>query len=61
MDVELLQRQCNKLLIGMVGESLLERWWSSYNKAFNQTPKEQFSIDPTSVYKYLLKCAEGEW
>jgi hypothetical protein len=61
MDKELLKKRCDQLLIGMVGESLVDRWWDSHNKAFDQSPKKQFDENPQSVYNYLLRCAEGEW
>jgi len=38
----------------MVGEKYADRWWESYNLAFQKTPAEQWVIDPEVVYNYLL-------
>lgn len=61
MDKKELKYKCDRLLQSMVGINLVEKWWLSHNKAFNQTPKKQFDENPESVYDYLMRCAEGEW
>ena len=53
---------CDATLRALLGkEELVEKWWSSYNKAFDRTPEEQWSVDPMVVYQYLMQKAEGEW
>lgn len=58
-----IEAQCNALLKAMLGsDEFVKKWWESPNKAFcDDTPSVIFSVAPESVYKYLMKCAEGEW
>lgn len=61
MDKKTLREKCNILLQSLIGVELTEHWWTSHNKEFDQTPKQQFDINPESVYNYLLKHVHGEW
>lgn len=61
MDNKPLKWKCDRLLQAMVGTILADKWWNSYNRAFDQTPQKQFDDNPESVYNYLMKHAEGEW
>ena len=50
------------LVIAMVGADMADRWWNSPNKAFDgRTPAGQWLIDYESVYRYLMRSAEGDW
>lgn len=52
--------ECDKLIGALVGKENVNMWWSSPNKAFdNSTPAEVFSEDPKSVYEYLIWHAYG--
>jgi len=52
--------ECDRLIEAMVGKDLVNKWWSSPNKAFDgTTPAEMFSEDPRSVYEYLMWHAYG--
>jgi hypothetical protein len=52
--------ECDRLIEAMVGKDLVDKWWSSPNKAFDgSTPAEVFSEDPRSVYEYLMWHAYG--
>lgn len=53
---------CNELLFSMLGnKELVDKWWISYNKAFDCPPLEKWDKDSDSVYKYIMQCAEGMW
>lgn len=54
VEDEKLFNHCNNMLLALVGPNLVERWWESPNKAFdNQPPKEKWQDDPKSVWSYL--------
>lgn len=61
MDKILMRKRCEVLVIALVGENLSNRWWNSYNKAFNMTANEQYDIDPKVVYDYLMHYGFGGW
>ena len=57
-----MRARCEALITAMVGKELVPKWWNSPNKAFcGDTPEEIYSVAPSAVYAYLMKCAEGEW
>ena len=48
------QRSC-ALVVALVGRDYSEQWWNSANRAFDgKTPTEQWQIDYTTVYNYLM-------
>ncbi len=57
-----MRARCEALVIAMVGREMAEKWWNGPNKAFcDDTPEQIYSVAPSAVYAYLMKCAEGEW
>jgi hypothetical protein len=55
MMEKLIKERCDRMLLSLVGEEQVQKWWESPNKAFDDmTPCKQFQIDPLVVYKYLL-------
>lgn len=59
VSVEQMKRRSDVLLTALVGKELVEKWWESGNKAFDlKTPYEQWQIDPTVVYNYLMTHAQ---
>lgn len=59
---EVMRLRCEALLTAMVGKELADAWWNRPNKAFeDNTPAQAYSVSPSAVYAYLMKCAEGEW
>lgn len=62
MNEELMRKRCDALITAMVGKDLVEQWWNGPNKAFGgDTPEQIYSVAPSIVYAYLMKCLEGEW
>lgn len=56
------KQRSNALVITLVGGNLVDKWWSSPNKAFDmKTPEVMWIEDYTKVYNYLMCCAEGGW
>lgn len=54
-QVEKMKRYSNNILSALVGEALVEQWWQSPNKAFeDKTPNAQWDDDPNVVFQYLL-------
>lgn len=57
-----MRARCEALVVAMVGQDLAAKWWNGPNKAFcSDTPEQIYSVAPSAVYAYLMKCAEGEW
>lgn len=57
-----LKARCNAYLLAMLGESNVEKWWQSPNKAFDlQKPIDVFEKNPESVFKYVQGCSDGYW
>ena len=56
-----LRKQCDDLILAMVGEELAPLWWTGSNKHFDgKTPEDVFKHSPNEVYKYLVKyCIWG--
>lgn len=53
-ELNKVRQQCNRMLLGLVGsQELVEKWWTSPNKAFGRTPEEEWVSDPKSVYDYI--------
>ena len=53
---------CDEALLSLVGPNLAERWWNCPNKAFGgRTPAEEFEIDPSGVYQYLIEYCMGNY
>ena len=62
MTPALMKVRCNRILVSLVGEALVDKWWSSSNLAFEGlTPCKQWEKDPLVVYKYLLKNIDYGW
>jgi hypothetical protein len=62
MTGEIMRRRCEALINALVGKEYAPLWWNSPNKAFaGSTPEQVYEVDPTSIYAYLVKSAEGEW
>ena len=60
MQVEIMRKRSEVLVIALVGKNLSEKWWNSQNKAFNMmTPEEKWKEEPEAVYNYLMFHAEG--
>ena len=59
---ENMRARCEALVIAMVGKEMADKWWTGSNKAFGgDTPEQIYSVAPSAVYAYLMKCADGEW
>ena len=57
-----IRKQCDDLVLAMVGKKLAPTWWTGSNKHFGgATPEDVFKHSPDDVYKYLLNCAYGGW
>ena len=55
MNNKIMRERSEVLVIAHFGRALAERWWQSPNRAFDyKTPSEQWDIDPTRVYNYLM-------
>ncbi len=62
MQVEIMRKRSEVLVIALVGKNLSNKWWNSQNKAFNMmTPEDKWKEDPNVVYSYLMGHAEGGW
>ena len=53
----------NRILYALLGsEELVQKWWESPNKAFDEmTPIEMWNRDKTRVKNYLLAQLSGEY
>ena len=59
---ENMRARSEALVIAMVGKEMADKWWTGSNKAFGgDTPEQIYSVAPSAVYAYLMKCADGEW
>ena len=57
-----IRKQCDDLVLAMVGKKWATLWWTKPNKHFGgATPEDVFKHSPDDVYKYLLNCAYGGW
>ena len=56
------KNKCDVLLIAMLGTTeLVDQWWKSPNKAFNNnTPEVAYYVEPKEVLSYLMRMSEGE-
>lgn len=46
----------NPLVLALVGTpELAEKWWTTFNRYFNNTPINALEIDPDNVKEYLLR------
>jgi hypothetical protein len=62
MNVDIMHKRCENLVIAMVGKEMAPKWWNGSNKAFDgKSPEEDFKENPEKVYSYLMKSADGEW
>ena len=60
MDISKLQKQCDALLLSLLGSNeLAEEWWESPNKGFDG--QKPIDVDLIEVRKYLLGHAFGGW
>lgn len=56
------KQRAQALLTVLVGSKLVDTWWNSPNKAFdNQTPAGVWLEDYAKVYNYLMYSANGDW
>jgi hypothetical protein len=56
------KERCDRMLEAIVGKDLVQKWWESPNKAFDDlTPCKQWEKDPLVVYKYLLSHIDHGW
>jgi hypothetical protein len=53
----------NRILYALLGsEELVQKWWSSPNRAFDEmTPNEMLNRDKDRVKNYLLGQLSGEY
>jgi hypothetical protein len=58
MQVEIMRKRSEVLVIALVGKALSEKWWNSHNKAFDMTPEEKWKEEPEVVYNYLMFHAD---
>jgi hypothetical protein len=57
----LIRKQCDELILAMVGEELAPLWWTQPNKHLEgETPEDVFKRSPNEVYVHLVKfCIWG--
>ncbi len=58
MNIEIMRKRSEVLVIALVGKALSDKWWNGYNKAFNMTPEEKWKEEPEVVYNYLMFHAD---
>lgn len=53
----------NRILLSLLGnENLVDQWWNSPNRHWNQnTPFDIWISDPDSVYNYVLGQLNGDY
>jgi len=53
----------NRILLSLLGnENLVDQWWNSPNRRWNQsTPLDIWISDPDSVYNYVLGQLNGDY
>lgn len=57
---EKLKQENDALLMAMLGDKeLVEKWWHSPNKGFDDA--HPIDVDPKKVQEYLISKAYGEW
>jgi hypothetical protein len=62
MDVNIMRKRCEFLVIVMVGAKMAPQWWNSPNKAFHmKTPEEEFYFNPERVYNYMMTYSRGDY
>jgi hypothetical protein len=50
-----LKHQCDVAIASLIGETKVNLWWNSPNKAFEgATPYDKFLQNPDEVYSYLM-------
>ena len=60
MDIEILQSECDALLLALLGDAdLVDRWWVGDNKGFGG--RKPIDVDITEVHEYLIRYAYGGW
>jgi hypothetical protein len=59
-DVIVMRGRSEVLVIALVGKVMAPKWWNSYNRAFGETPEQQWEKDPEVVYNYLMKYSSGD-
>jgi hypothetical protein len=56
MSRALLKQRCEKMVVWLVGWQNANDWWYTPHMAFDRrTPKEQWLIDPETVYRFLIR------
>jgi hypothetical protein len=58
------QKRCDLILASLFPnqQDLIERWWTSPNKAFGEiTPEQMFAKDEQVVVKYLYAQISGDY
>jgi hypothetical protein len=54
LDKVSMKQECNRMIASLVGPILVDDWWNSKNRAFDdQTPTEKWIKNPEQVYRYL--------
>lgn len=54
LDETAMKQECNRMIAALVGPLLVDDWWNSRNRAFdNQTPAGEWIRNPQRVYRYL--------
>jgi hypothetical protein len=49
------KQRSDALVVALVGRDYSDLWWNSENREFSgKTPREQWQIDYTTVYNYLM-------
>lgn len=56
------KQRAQVLLTAMLGSKLVDLWWISPNKAFDEeTPQTVWLKDYVKVYNYIMHHADGGW
>ena len=60
MTPDLAKKQCDAIILALVGKESVELWWNSPNRAFEtRTPAQQWQQDFSQVHNYLMKQVSG--
>jgi len=58
MGKEERRKQCDALLIALLGKETAPKWWQSSNKAFDmKRPEDIWNTDYEKIYQYLVNYA----
>ena len=59
-SINVMRGRSEALVVALVGKDMAQKWWNGMNRAFGQTPEEQWKKDPEVVYNYLMKYSSGD-